>query len=55
VEEALRDVVAHGAPAQVAQARRLLELLEADPHDPGAAADRDALVNAYLHDPHLTR
>ena len=51
----LEDVVAHGAPAQAAHARLLLERYASE----GASAELDddarLLVDAYLHDPDLTR
>jgi hypothetical protein len=52
---ALQEVVAHGAPAQAAQARRLLDLLAEDPDDPAAVEAANALVDAYFNDPYLTR
>jgi len=54
VHEGLRLVVALGQPAQASQAERLLALLasSADPASEDAARD---LVDAYLHDPYLTR
>jgi len=51
----LADVIAHGAPAQAAQARLLLERYTADGAGPELDADADRLVDAYLNDPYLTR
>jgi hypothetical protein len=51
----LEVVVAHGAPAQAAQARGLLAQLAEEGVTPGLEADVDRLVDAYLNDPYLTR
>jgi hypothetical protein len=51
----LEDVVAHGAPAQAAQAHQLLLRYSSAGASPELDADADALVDAYLNDPHLTR
>lgn len=55
MRSALQEVVAQGGPAQAAQARRLLDLLAEDPEDPTAVETANALVDAYLNDPYLTR
>lgn len=49
---ALREVAERGAPAQAAQARRLLADLQSDPLAAAAALE---LIDAYLNDPYLTR
>ena len=51
----LEDVVAHGAPAQAAQARQLLLRYASAGASPELDADADRLVDAYLNDPYLTR
>jgi hypothetical protein len=51
----LRQVVDHGGPAQAARARELLAELEQHPADPDLLRAAAALVDAYLHDPYLTR
>jgi hypothetical protein len=55
MEQQLREVIANGQPAHADEARRLLDRLSADPGDEAAAHAAAALVEAYLHDPHLTR
>ena len=52
---ALHEVRDKGAPAQAARARELLQALDEDADDPQAPADADALIEAYLHDPYLTK
>ena len=58
-EPALRDdlaqVMDHGAPAQQAEARRLVNLLLERPNDAEAVAAAQQLIDAYLHDPYLER
>jgi hypothetical protein len=50
------DVVARaGAPAQRAQARKLLEQLAVNPGDDQARAAARELVDAYFNDPYLER
>jgi len=50
------DVVARaGAPAQRAQAQKLLEQLADNPGDDQARAAARELVDAYFNDPHLER
>lgn len=44
-----------GARAQAQRAVELLELLEVDGENPVAIAEADALLDAYLHDPYLTK
>ena len=55
MEQHLREIVERGAPAQAAEADRLLGRLRADPNDAAAAATGRALVEAYLNDPDLVR
>jgi len=51
----LEEVVKRGAPAQAAKARELLDRMAGDPTDSSAITETDALVDAYLHDPYLTK
>lgn len=51
----LSEVVQRGGPAQADEARRLLAALAEHPDDPAVAEAADALVDAYLNDPYLTR
>jgi hypothetical protein len=51
----LQEVIERGQPAHVAEARRLLGLLEEAPDDQEIRAAAAALVDAYLNDPYLTR
>lgn len=51
----LEDVVAHGAPAQAAQARQLLARCVSEGPSPELEQDAGRLVDAYLNDPYLTR
>ena len=51
----LHRVADHGGPAQSAQARRLLAELADDPDSAELQTAARALVEAYLHDPYLTR
>ncbi len=51
----LEDVVAHGAPAQAAQAHQLLLRYASAGASPELDTDADRLVDAYLNDPYLTR
>ena len=44
-----------GAPAQRALAQHLLTQLSDGPAHPQVADTVDQLINAYLHDPDLTR
>jgi hypothetical protein len=52
----LQQVIDHGGPAQAARARELLAALRTGE---GASAEvlaaAQALVDAFLHDPYLTR
>jgi hypothetical protein len=51
----LTEIIEKGAPAQAAKARELLDRIAGDPTDSSAIAEIDALVDAYLHDPYLTK
>lgn len=51
----LEEVARKGAPAQATKARELLARIAGDPTDSSAIAETDALVDAYLHDPYLTK
>jgi hypothetical protein len=51
----LERVIAHGGPAQRAEALRLTAILESDPQDADARAASGQLVDAYLNDPYLER
>ncbi len=53
--EQLRRVAESGAPAQQAEARRLLMVLRETPDDREALETAGRLVEAYLHDPYLER
>jgi mannose/cellobiose epimerase-like protein (N-acyl-D-glucosamine 2-epimerase family) len=55
MQRALQEIVDRGQPAHAAEAARLLWRLTTDPGDAEALADAAALVDAYLHDPYLTR
>jgi hypothetical protein len=51
----LEDVAAHGAPAQVVQARQLLARVASEGASPHLEEDARRLIDAYLNDPYLTR
>ena len=53
--EELAGVVAHGAPAQQAEAQRLISVLLESPNDAPAIVAARQLIDAYLHDPYLER
>lgn len=55
LSEALAQVVERGAPAQQAEAARLVTILAASPGDGQARAAAQYLVDAYLNDPYLGR
>jgi hypothetical protein len=55
VDAQLREIIDRGQPAHAAEAARLRSLLDRSPDDPAALAAAAALVEAYLHDPYLTR
>jgi len=51
----LREISAKGDPAHQEQARLLIAALKVDAQDDAAAQSAALLINAYLHDPYLTR
>lgn len=51
----LDEVVGRGGPAQQAAARLIMAAVEAQGQTPELVGAAQALVDAYLHDPHLTR
>lgn len=51
----LRHIVEHGAPAQAARAREMLAELARAPDSAELLRSARALVDAFLHDPYLTR
>jgi len=51
----LEEVKAMGAAAQSQRAGELICRLESDDLDPDAIMEADALIEAYLHDPYLTK
>jgi len=51
----LREVQDKGAPAQAQRAGELLAVLDMDAADPESIVEADALIDAYLHDPYLTK
>jgi mannose/cellobiose epimerase-like protein (N-acyl-D-glucosamine 2-epimerase family) len=55
MQRPLQELVDRGQPAHAAEAARLLARLAADPDDAQALGDAADLVDAYLHDPYLTR
>lgn len=55
LHDGLRQVAARGQPAQAAEARRLIEVLQSCPAEPAAESAAGHLVDAYLNDPYLTR
>ena len=51
----LQEVCDKGAPAQAKRASELLTTLQTDPQNGSAVVEADALIEAYLHDPYLTK
>lgn len=51
----LHEVAESGSPAQISEARTLIGALASSPDDPSCRQTARLLVNAYLHDPYLTR
>ena len=51
----LQEVRDKGASAQARRARELITILEVDADDRASASEADALIEAYLHDPYLTK
>lgn len=55
LRDRLNEVEAKGAPAQATRAAELLAQLTRHPDDQSALDEADALIDAYLHDPYLTK
>jgi hypothetical protein len=51
----LTEIIEKGAPAQAAKGRELLDRIATTPDDASIHAETDALFDAYLHDPYLTK
>ncbi len=51
----LQHVIDHGAPAQAARAREIAAGLTRHPDSEELRRAARELVDAFLHDPHLTR
>ncbi len=51
----LAQVVASAAPAQSERAQQLLDALDSGPWDDATEAAARELIDAYLHDPYLTK
>lgn len=51
----LQEVYDKGAPAQAKRAQELLTALKDDPQNESSVFEADALIEAYLHDPYLTK
>ena len=51
----LAQVVASAAPAQSEQAQQILDALDSGPWDDATEAAARELIDAYLHDPYLTK
>lgn len=51
----LREVQGSDRPAHATRAGELLAVLSATPDDSGTLQAARLLIDAYLHDPHLTR
>ena len=51
----LEEVKALGAAAQSQRAAELIGRFESDDQDSDAIIEADALIEAYLHDPYLTK
>ena len=55
LREGLDLVATRGAPAQQAEAQRLISVLLESSNDAPAMAAARQLIDAYLHDPYLER
>ena len=55
LREQLAQVVASAAPAQSERAQQLLNALDSGPWDDATEAAARELIDAYLHDPYLTK
>ena len=51
----LRQVVTSAAPAQSERAQQILDALDSGPWDDATEAAARELIDAYLHDPYLTK
>lgn len=51
----LGHIATAGGEMQAQEVRRLLAVLDGDPGDEHAVTAAQHLVEAFLHDPHLTR
>jgi len=51
----LQHIAERGAPAQATHARALLDALSRAPRSAELQRSAEALIEAYLHDPYLTR
>jgi hypothetical protein len=54
-ERMLEVIAQQGSPAHIAEAHRLATVLQANPLDQIAIAEAEALFEAFLHEPYLTR
>ncbi|MCP4893151.1 MAG: hypothetical protein GY911_04975 [Actinomycetales bacterium] len=55
LREQLRRVVTSAAPAQSERAQQFLDALDGGPWDDSTEAAARELIDAYLHDPYLTK
>lgn len=55
LRDRLAEVAAKGAPAQSHRATELLEKLQVAGLDNSSRAEARQLIDAYLHDPYLTK
>ena len=55
LREHLGQVVSSAAPAQSERARQFLDALDGGPWDDSTEAAARELIDAYLHDPYLTK
>ena len=55
LREQLTQVVTSAAPAQSERAQQLLDALDGGPWDNSTKAAARELIDAYLHDPYLTK
>ncbi len=55
LREQLGQVVSSAAPAQSERAQQFLEALDGGPWDDSTETAARELIDAYLHDPYLTK
>ena len=55
LREQLGQVVGSAAPAQSERAQQILDALDSGPWDDATEAAARELIDAYLHDPYLTK